>query len=257
MHGPDWFDDAWTYRAPFLVVLGGASNNINHPLPVDLDEMWTGFKADADDLRLTNASSDLVPHKLSGYATSPRGGTVQAQNLSFGGASVGCGVMWLYWGNSDAPTPGAHSPEQTSLRTTTQATCLPARVSRAIPFRSVADGLALRETVRKGTAEDKPITFDVTDVLCRRQGQRHNRQGGGGLSLIVWGVEQGGDNVSSMVDLSAVRYLETAKGRHLVTVRVKAGTDGQSYTGILTLTTTDGAVFEHRILIAVADLTEA
>lgn len=260
IQGPDWFDNAWSYRAAFLVVLGGESNNINHALPTDLDELWDNIADAGKDIRLTSSSSVLVPHKLDAFGTSPRGGTVQAESLGFGAsgaATTGCGVMWLYWGNSDASAPGAHTPDQTSLRETSQSTCLPPRSTRVLAFRSATDGqTSLRETVRKATSEDRPITFDVTDILCSRQGQRNSRQGGGGLDLIVWSVRQGGTPVPAMVALNTTRYIETADGRHLVTVRAKGGADGSNYTGVLTLTTTDGAVFEHRILITVKDLTE-
>lgn len=254
-----WFDSSWGKRIPLSVdnTAGAASpKDVTFDLTLidHLDEFWLNVQSAGEDVRVTDANGKtLETFDLLSFNTTTRTGTLEVQNMVVSGSAVE--QLWLYFDNSGASTAVTSFTPGTPL-VANVATERPPRAFIVPMNRERPGDLKPSVAVHKDSGETIFLYWDIEDLLMSACGEGFQGQDlFEEVARATYDIEQAGGSQASLFDADSIRFIE-CDGRRYVRTNVKAGTDANDYTAVLTLTTTEGRVIVGRVEVRINDVNE-
>ena len=246
-----WFDSSWKHRAPISVdnTSGASTIDITCSVPAEWG-FWSTVKSDGTDIRLVDADgSTVLTYKVDDWNYANRVATLKIDNYA-APSDAAVVLVWVYWGNA-AASSAAGSFTVSSAKTGTIEPICQARpmikVGHLQPGRTKpTDQLA------KAGDETLHVYFDVGDVLNRRCEKINGSSRGEEIDYAILRVLSNESGVASMYDESKTRFINPG----IVKCHITGGTSGTDYTISLRIGTTEGRVFNPRVLLRVKDVKE-
>ena len=237
----------------------GGSIEVTLTLPEWYDQFWETIDASGYGMRFTDSDGNtpLVYYRDS-FDKAGRSGVVNAKNIVAAAGSTPT-VFWLYYDPTASATDGASTFTPTTLVDAEVVQRVPP--GTPIPAVAAAPGQTTpAHSTSKTSGEQVWVWWDVTDVFDEALGTTFQAKRYEEPARFTFSVQAAKTPVGSMFDVLQSGIVETDEGRRLIGAELKAGTDGTSYTGILTVhTCLPGApdtiyrTLEFRVAIPVVD----
>jgi hypothetical protein len=251
-----WYSSNWKFRYPMSAYISASPSDVTITIPPTFQHFWDNVDATGDDVRVCDADGVTLEafDLAAGFDPTTRTGTVEIDNVTK--TTSRTVNFWLYYGYSAATTgvsafvPGAPVSGNFCLdRPLGDLTvdCTPERPGSDRP----------KNVFAKKSGETLFLYWNVTPLLARRHRSWANREQFDEVSHINFSVQTGGADYASGYSSSGQRFIELPDGRFYVRTGLLAGVAGTDYTAILTVTTSQGAVFQPRAWIKVRDVDEA
>lgn len=262
-----WFDDNSGNPKRRRIALNiddtggsGGTVDVSMSIPKDLDVFWTNIESTgADDLDVTKADGlSAQTFQLSSFTYASRTMVLELDNF----ALVSTGKMEIAWLYFDQASPvnsegsfTAATPETSHIL---DACPVQGPVLQAQPDPPGA-GIPLQRISKKST-ETLHVWWDITDVMERRCNNFAKYDLYEEPAWLDIDVELAGVSQSTMFTADETRLVFTPEQRYLVRTTIKAGSDGQDVTLILTVGITNGTtvrVADFRAICEVGDTAES
>ena len=243
--------DIWSHRAPIAVNNSGGSASsqyITVSVPADMEEFWAHVnQTDGRDVRVTDATGSLVlSYELSGFSYASRTLTINIGPYTAPAGAVY--QLWLYWGSS--ATSGSVTVTTSTPKTGYIELGKPTELRMAVVPEREGDTRP-RTVLAKPSTDTDWIWWDLRQILQHYLAPVANFLRLEEVSYISYVVNAGDAAQTGMVDATATRYIDG-----WVRTLVKAGTSGDDYTVILTVTTSLGRTITARCWLKVRDVAE-
>jgi len=254
-----WFGAGWKKRVPIAVnnLSGAATIDVTAALPADHGSIWTDTQADGDDLYLVDADGKTkLNYNLETWSQANKTGTMEADNYAAPSTDA-IVLLWLYYSNATVASGAAAGFDPVSAKTGTISVACADPAAAAAPIIRYAPerpgDKKPRNVVTKKSGETLFVWLDIDALLGRRCETYAGSDRLEEIDYVTFKITTGGNVQAGMVDQTKTIFADPA----MVRVLVKAGTDGTDYTGVLTVGTTEGRIFEARFLLLVRDVDEA
>ena len=257
-----WLSTNFLRRAAITIDnSAGAGGNVDVEItiPEEWDAFWDEIDSSGDELRITGPDGTTVlNYDLSGFVKATRTGTIQIDGIAVN-ATAGVHLAWIYW--DTVSTAGDGSTAVTITSAVNGYIFLGKPHGRIYAYKPAVPGQTRpRDLTMKGSAEAVYLWVRMDQALARR----FDANRGADLYEEVWWTEldvvnSGGSSQSSMFDVQETRF-RWHNRQFWIAARIKAGTDGNPYTAVITPRTLipDGSTtwqtLEHRVGFRVDDV---
>jgi hypothetical protein len=249
-----WFDTNWSHRAAIVIDnLSGASTiDVTAVLPNDFAPLWDNIQATGNDFRVTLADGKtLATYDLDSFNYGNKQGTIEVDNVAAASADAMV-VLWLYWGNASAPAATTTFTPSSAKTGHVMPDCMPA--GHIVTAGEQRPGDTKPKTrIQKTVAEELHCWWDMRGMLSRRNTTFEGSPLCEEIEYITFAVQRAGSDEPSTYDENETRIL----GSGLIRTTIKGGQDGNDYTLILTVKTTEGKILNPRALMLVRDIKES
>lgn len=249
-----WFDANWSHRAAIVVDnLGGAGTiDVTAVLPSDFPPLWDNLQTSGNDFRVTLADGiTLASYDVDSFNYPNKQATIEVDNVT-ANSSDAMIVLWLYWGNPSAPSGTTPFVPSTPKTGHVIADCMPAGNLVTAGEQRPGDTKP-KSRIQKTTTEELHCWWDLRGLLSRRNTSFEGSPLCEEIDYLQFAVQRAGSDEPTTYDENETRLL----GSGLVRTSIKGGQDGNDYTLILTVRTTEGKTLNPRALMLVRDINES
>ena len=246
-----WYDSSWTKRVPIAVdnTSGASTIDISCAVPADFG-FWSSVKSDGSDIRLVDADGlTVLTYKVDDWNFSNKTATVKVDNYS-APSDAATVLIFMYYGNASASDAASTFTESSAKTGSIEQIC------KGRPLIKVGSLQAGRtkpaDQLAKGSDETLHVYFDCEALLNRRCEKVNGSSRGEEIDWVKLRVLQNESGVASMYDESKTRFIDPG----IVKCEITGGSTGSDYTISVRIGTTQGRVFNPRVLLRVKDVKE-
>lgn len=240
----------------------GGTLDIELTMPGHIDDFWNTIDSNGFGFRITRSDGVTEPvFERTAWTYATKDLTISVDNIAVPSSDVPV-TLYVYY-DPDTVTDGSSSFTPSSPITAEIAGGIP---TAAPLLARPADQGQTSPNYRLAKTSDEQvwIWWDVTDILDKPA----TRTSYGfprfeEVRTFTWVVQQSKSNVASMFDVAQTLIVETPEGRILIGGEVKAGSDANDYTLVVTVNTclpgdfgTTYRTLQYRALIGVEDVDE-
>lgn len=245
-----WHAAAFRRRFPISVPCTGAvagTVDIDAVIPADLDDFWDVIDPDGEELRVTDADGyDLLNYDVDdgaggAFDATTREGRIRIDGAGTNGFTDSCLLFWVYYDPDETVGDGSTAVTITSAKTGYFERGAPSTwIAAAEPPRPGLD--APRDRFEKTVDDELFLWLDFTELLEQRGTPFAGRRVYEEPREIVYEIQDDtGTPDTAMVEEADTRWVELVEGtngrRLYARLRVQAGTDGDDYTLVASVTT--------------------
>lgn len=247
-----WLDAAWPARA-----FAAADNTDGDTDPIDIEItippehelFWGSVASDHADLRVTLADGRTAvdAFTVASWDVATRTAVIRVHGVTPVVAVYG---VWVYWGAEDAEdTADTFTPTGAELAGVVAVGGPTARVVRAAPERPGAT--APRAVVSKGSGEAVRVWWDFRSLLSALDVPLEGSRCWEEIERVplIQALDANGDPVDAMIDTT-----QTLVDEGWVSTWCQGGTQGEDYTLVVRIRTTQETVIEARAALRVRDV---
>lgn len=236
-----WYDSDFRRSKAISVIspAGGGTHDFDVEIPTDWDEFWDLIDTDGEELRITRADgSTLCAYDIDdgaggAFDKTGRAGRIRVDGEAFVGATGECALFWLFFDPSSTQGDASVAVTITSALTGYIEQALPSTHVHAFQP-APAGSTKPASRITKGEDDDVFVWLEITALLERRAERAANHLEYEEPIAATYDVlDDVGASEATMVEPDDLRWVSTVEGntrRLFLRCRVKAGTDGDTFT---------------------------
>lgn len=248
-----WYNSAWSHRWPIAVqIFGGAGVAANYDLQIEVpahwDKFWNAIRSDFYDVILVGADgTSLLNFKRLTADYANRTLTLQVDEFASHN-NDSSNFIYLYFGNAAQSSDLASSFTAGTVKA--GEIFLGGPVGPMVSRASGSGSQDLPQTaLTKTSTEEMDIFISTGGLFSRRLDAYNNHSGLEGIRYSqVYMYNSAGADRPSMYDENYTRFLPG-----FVRCRIKSGTDGEDWTFVCKIVSTEGNTYSVRALLQIRD----